>query len=167
MSSILNGLRRKKSDAVFDLLGDVDELSAFLGSAKLASSDEEKNIFEEIQKNLHLIMGIISNMMQCPEGVIFNEEKYLQLEKLIDKYCEGKDLKNFVLPGGSEYFSRLHLARTVCRRAERNYVKFLENINYKKPDKNSEVNFADEGLQKNILVYLNRLSDLLFAMSIK
>ncbi|MGH7889285.1 MAG: cob(I)yrinic acid a,c-diamide adenosyltransferase, partial [Thermodesulfobacteriota bacterium] len=78
------------------------------------------------------------------------EERIAELENTIDKLLEELDpLKEFILPSGSGGGPYLHLARTVSRRAERRIVKLME----------------EEQLGENVLVYLNRLSDLLFVMA--
>ena len=79
------------------------------------------------------------------------DEKFIQkLEEYIDKFTEKlPELKNFILPGGSKGSSSLHFARTVCRRGERAVVKLGRK----------------EEIGNNILVYLNRLSDLLFVLA--
>jgi cob(I)alamin adenosyltransferase len=79
-----------------------------------------------------------------------NENFWKRLENHIDKYSEEvPELKNFILPGGTKSASLLHNARTVCRRAEREVVAFSKNVE----------------IGQHIVVYLNRLSDLLFVLS--
>jgi len=121
----------------------------------------DKNTFNEIKV---LIRGIqndlfdlgadlstpISNVKQNYKPLRITENQVNRIEKTIDKYNEQlKPLNSFILPGGSEEASLLHLSRTIARRAERD-VSLLS---------------CEEEINKNSLVYLNRLSDLLFVLS--
>lgn len=126
--SLFNGLKVKKSNKIIEALGSLDELNAVLGTIELPQ-------IVEIQKDLMLINASIAGF----KTVIPKAEK---LEKEIDKMERTlPKLKNFILPQG-----QLHVARAVCRRAERKVV--------------------DSGRgQNDILKYLNRLSDYLFVLA--
>ncbi len=148
----------KHSDRV-DAYGSVDELNSTLGlavsflkkSTNLANSDSQKLIqnFEKIQNHLFRI----GSLLACPDMTTAKslppvEQSHIQyLEKLIDELSESlPELKNFILPGGPEAASQLHICRTVCRRCER-IVSLLA---------------SEEKSYSDCLIYLNRLSDLLF-----
>ena len=132
------GKRLPKSDLVIELLGDLDELNSFLGLAKAHQTDEElKNEIEKIQMCLIPIMGEIAGGAEAVISVDC-------LEALCDKYfCE--ELVRFSVPGKTKASAYLDVARTVARRAERK---------------------ATVVLKKSATVpWLNRLSDVLFAMA--
>lgn len=153
-----DGSRVSKYDLRIESYGTVDELSSVLGLL-LADAGEESihQLIQEIQNDLFdvgadLCVPIQENPKHPPLRVT---EKYTQaLEQAIDELNESiPPLKTFVLPGGTKAAAWLHLARTVCRRAERLCCALLE----RDPDQtNAEV-----------IKYLNRLSDLFFVMSRK
>ena len=137
-TSLLGGLRVKKSDPRIDFNGELDELTAILGLA-ISFTKNKKTIesLEEIQHDLFLI---------CAGETTGLAKRTKSLEKNIDEI--EKDLpilKNFIFIGGARSAGFLHLARSVCRRVERRVVKL--------------------DLQSEILVYLNRLSDFLFILA--
>lgn len=142
-----SGRKVSKSDLRIGAVGDVDELNAFLGlivafteDAKLASS------LKEMQRDLFVIGAMLSGA----RGTKLNASRVNEFENEIDR-LEGElpPLKNFILPGGSKTASMFHLARTVCRRAERSVAALMEK----------------ERLDPQIIVYLNRLGDLLFMLA--
>lgn len=137
-------------------LGELDELNSFLGLAKCCGFFD---IVEGFQDDIYRIMSVVGNkfksvgkLMPVKEGDIsYLESRIDDFEKICGK------LTKFVKPGKSEISARLHVARSVCRRAERAFVEILDVVNLEGvAKKNSE----------NILKYLNRLSDLLFLMAI-
>ncbi|OGQ35574.1 MAG: ATP:cob(I)alamin adenosyltransferase [Deltaproteobacteria bacterium RIFCSPHIGHO2_12_FULL_43_9] len=154
-SGLFTGERIPKHSLFFHAYGNVDELAAILGLAVSCTTDKEiKDIIIEIQRDLFQIGSDLST----PVGNAEKEKKIdrvspeqtIKLERIIDKFdSQLPELKNFILPGGTIPASYLHFARTVCRRAER-YVSALTN----------------EGkANKEVLIYLNRLSDLLFVLA--
>ena len=141
-----------KADGRIECFGVVDELNAAIGVAVVAASAGIAGKLRVVQNELF----VIGSHLACEEATragelpAIEEASVGRLEMEIDAAMEGlKPLKNFILPGGSEAGARLHLARTVCRRAERGLVKFAQ----------------DRPVPGVILTYLNRLSDWLFVQA--
>ena len=152
-TSLGNGARVSKDDIRVDAYGDVDELNAIIGIARLHSEEDADGLLARIQNDLFdLGADLCTPHDDAPKypPLRMTEEQVLYLEKEIDSLnSELKPLNSFILPGGSAVSAYLHHARTVCRRAERRIVSLgtVENIN--------EISIR----------YINRLSDLLFVMS--
>ena len=152
-TGIWGGNRIAKDDCRIDAYGTLDELSATLGMA--ASCGDHSGEFVDLIRSIqHQLFGIGSELAtDDPQSLPFppiDKQAIRQLELEIDRVdAKLPPLKNFILPGGVTGASTLHLARTVCRRAERRVVSLskLTNIN------------------SVIIPYLNRLSDLLFVMA--
>ena len=156
-TGLFDGTRVPKSDARVSAYGDVDELNAWLGLARASLTDAGAPgqglaaILEHMQRDLfalgsrladpaHKIAGRVVKAAIAPEDIA-------RLEGWIDELdTELPPLRRFVLPGGSTAGAALHVARTVCRRAERAMV-------------------ALGGVDPELLVYINRVSDLLFVMA--
>ena len=148
-----------KSDLVFELLGDLDELNSWLGfcRAELHENRKEKQelnlvvFIREVQEALFIIQAQVAVLVfNLGKGPNITKEKVLALEKIIvllDRKLP--PLKNFVIPGASSLGSILDYARALARRAERQAVKFNQ---VKK-------------LPPEILEFLNRLSSFFFALS--
>ena len=154
-TTALSGGQRVPKDAVrVKAYGTVDELNAVLGMA-LASglTDELVEPLRVIQNELFHLGSDLSFREEDKEtySVPEIEKRHVdKLERLIDGYVEEVGaLQNFILPGGSVGSGQLHLARTVCRRAERDVVTLAR----------------EEGVGTYVVRYLNRLSDLLFVMA--
>jgi cob(I)alamin adenosyltransferase len=161
-SSLYNGQRRSKGDLFFEALGDVDELNGCIGLCRefLKSSSHgnpEVNILEtqlaEIQSRLLDVGSAIatptssSSPEQLARAQFAAAPNTSQLEGWIDEFDAAlPQLRNFILPSGGLSSSQLHVARSVCRRAERRAFEL--------------VNGGD--LDESTAVYLNRLSDYLF-----
>lgn len=150
LTSLIGGERVSKASTRVDAYGDVDELNAVLGIARGFTEDSG---IDDILKAIQNDLFIIGAELASPSGLEIpriSEDRILQLESAIDKYLSDLEpLEEFILPGGSGVGSYLHFARTVARRAERKVVKLME----------------EDEVAKNVLVYLNRLSDLLFVMA--
>jgi len=152
-TSLGNGARVSKDNIRVDAYGDVDELNAVIGIARLHSEGDADVLLARIQNDLFdLGADLCTPHDEAPKypPLRISEEQVLRLEKEIDSLnSELKPLNSFILPGGSVVSAYLHHARTVCRRAERRMVSLseIENIN-------------DISIR-----YANRLSDLLFVMS--
>ncbi len=145
-----------KSSIKVDAYGDIDELNANIGVVRtLAQSNQTLNeLLSTIQNELFDIGSIVATKANTTwSGMRTITPKQIAfLEQQIDKTLEGiPELKSFVLPGGTLINAELHRCRTVCRRAERK-LWALKEI---------------ESVDENILIYINRLSDLLFALSRK
>ncbi len=133
------------------LIGEVDELNAALGVAVLFITEEKLKLFiQNIQRDLFKIGAELAGLNTPLTDKLdkINSDRAGEMEKIIDEFWgELPELKNFILPGGSATGARLHLARAVCRRAERKLVDFGQTI----------------PLRPELYIYLNRLSDFLFA----
>jgi cob(I)alamin adenosyltransferase len=154
-TSLIGGTRLPKHHIRIEAYGTVDELNSSIGLIRDQQIDaHSRSILIEIQDRLFTIGSLLAadpekNKMKLPQ---ISEEDIVLLEKEIDKMNETlPEMKQFVLPGGHTTVSFCHIARCVCRRAERSTLKLAENEK------------VDEILYK----YLNRLSDYLFVLSRK
>lgn len=154
-TQLADGERRQKHDLRIESYGTVDELNATIGLVRLHSgSDAELDaILARIQNDLFdLGADLATPPRDTPkrrEDLRLLDSQVERLEREIDAMNEGlQPLRSFVLPGGTPASAYLHLARTVCRRAERLVVALAE-----KPE---------EKIAAELIRYLNRLSDLLF-----
>lgn len=141
-----DGSRVNKDSLRVDAMGDADELNSVIG-IMLAEQVPAKlnNILTQVQHDLFNLGGEIC----MPGYVILKQERIEELESAIDSLNdELEPLKEFILPGGTKAASYCHLARTVCRRAERKLIQLHRT----------------EQVTAISLQYLNRLSDLLFVM---
>jgi len=156
---LCDGSKTSKDSQRVDAYGTIDELNSFVGLAIVKNEYEDlKNHLMEVQKDLHAIGSNLAFPADLSQASIkgpsisskiprITEETIARLEKWIDDYDnELPELKRFILCGGSETSALLHVARTVCRRAERKIVSLK---------KHEEVN-------KNLLRYINRLSAYFF-----
>ncbi|HTO95162.1 MAG TPA: cob(I)yrinic acid a,c-diamide adenosyltransferase [Bacteroidota bacterium] len=152
-TSLFGGQRVPKDALRIEAYGTVDELNSMLGLA-LAEGPVEgmRAALLEIQSQLFTLGADLAT----PRSVTRSEIRRIEardsawLEKEIDRFDAAlKPLRSFVLPGGSPLAARLHLARTVCRRAERVVVRLSRN----------------EDVGEGMTMYLNRLSDLLFVLA--
>ncbi|MGB8224891.1 MAG: cob(I)yrinic acid a,c-diamide adenosyltransferase [Polyangiales bacterium] len=153
-TGLFGGTRVSKASLRVEAYGEVDELNSALGWARLAVSDEALDaVLNRIQNDLFEVgaeLGSTEASKQKSVVPLIAEPQVEALERAIDQYEEGPPaLTSFVLPGGSEGASRFHLARCVCRRAERSVVALG----------------AQDSLRGEVLRYLNRLSDLLFVLA--
>ena len=149
-TGLLGGSRLRKSDPRLACTGALDELNASLGWTAVVAQGEVLERLRSVQAELF----VIGSHMGAPEGIPqrgslppLEEAMVRRLETEIDAAdAVLPPLRNFILPGGGELAARLHLARTVCRRAERVVVDFA----------------AGHQISPIVLTYLNRLSDWLF-----
>lgn len=155
-TSLVNGRRVAKDDLRIDSYGTVDELNATLGMARVSAADEGLKEMEAILLRVQHELFNLGSLLATDPADIHPKQPRVgrgdieQLEREIDA-CNEKlpPLRSFTLPGGCRLNAELHLARTICRRAERILVGLATR---------EEV--ADEALG-----YLNRLSDALFVWS--
>jgi cob(I)alamin adenosyltransferase len=155
-TALANGERRPKHDLRIEAYGTVDETNAAIGLARLHTSGSELDaVLARIQNDLFdLGADLATPAEEAPrhEPLRVVDAQVDRLEREIDAMNEGlSPLRSFVLPGGTPAAAYLHLARTICRRAERLVVALSE-----KPD---------EVVSAAAIKYLNRLSDLLFVAS--
>lgn len=135
-----------KDSGRIEAYGTVDELNSLAGLAA-SKSQRKQDELEQIQNELHILQSELSNMNSEHR---ITKEDVERLEERCDYYQEGlPPLRDFVLAGGTEAASFLHLARSVARRAERRIVA-LKDEKYVRPE---------------VLTYINRLSDLFFLMA--
>lgn len=153
-----------KSDTVFEVLGDIDELSAHLGAVAIHSS-EDNPLLRKIQVKLLDIGSVVATANTArAEAWNITDKDVKTLESHIDEYeKKNTPLKEFILPGINPANAQCHIARAVARRLERHYIKLLE-----KDDERLE-NHSVKLARSNpcILKYLNRVSDLLFVLARK
>ncbi len=141
-----DGSRAPKNSARIAALGDVDEVNSLIGVILCEElPDDVRELFTGIQHDLFDLGG----EMSIPGAVLLKSTQPARLEAAIDHYNDAlQPLKEFILPGGTRAAALTHLARTVCRRAERAVVALA-----------ATETVSDSGRQ-----YLNRLSDLLFVL---
>ena len=153
-TSLFDKSRVSKADPRVEAYGEVDELNACLGAARAARLDADLTaVLEQIQSELFAVGARLadpsSRIAARVEKVTVSNAEVEQLEAMIDRLeAQLPPLRRFILPGGSTAGALLHLARTVCRRAERRVV-----------------GLGAEAVDPVIVTYLNRLSDLLFVMA--
>ncbi len=151
-TALCDGTRVFKNDLRVCAYGTVDELNAILGWCRIAARAEMADRLDAIQQELFVLGAQLATpaKSQCLLSRGIGPEHVQQLETWIDEATAAVEpLQHFVLPGGSELAARLHVARTVCRRTEREVIA-LHRV---------------EPVSQDIIVYLNRLGDLLFAWS--
>lgn len=149
-SGLIGGRRISKNCPRLEAIGTVDELNALLGQAIAEGVSERLSpLFQNIQRRL-FDLGTELAAEDVPSPPRIREDSVQQLEQWIDVLSDAlPPLTQFILPGGSPSAAILHVARTVCRRAERR-VMALQEL---------------ESVTPHAIRYLNRLSDLLFVMA--
>ncbi|MCB9247247.1 MAG: cob(I)yrinic acid a,c-diamide adenosyltransferase [Ignavibacteriales bacterium] len=152
-TSLFGGERVLKNNIRIEAYGTIDELNALLGiTLTYELNSESKKVLSKIQNNLFQIGAELASPENVKSSAIkkITTEEINVLEAYIDKLDENlPPLKNFILPGGSKGSAHFHFARTICRRAERIIVELKQK----------------ENINNNIIVYVNRLSDLLFVLA--
>ena len=158
-TSLYGGTRVSKAAARVESYGTLDELNAFIGLAKAEISDEKVlNQLKKIQFDLFTLgsesatpldkLMLANGKSRLP--IIITEIEIEELEQWMDAYEDKlQPLQYFILPGGGKSATALHVARTVCRRAERSLV-LLNDVEEVRPE---------------LIKYLNRLSDYLFVLA--
>jgi cob(I)alamin adenosyltransferase len=150
-TSLGDGSRVSKLDGRIVAFGTVDELNAALGVVVAGECPTEiRDVLVRVQNELFDLGADLSVPLEHEDRLRTTQEQVDELEADCDRFnAQLPELKSFVLPGGTPAAARLHVARTVCRRAEREAI---------------EASAAHE-LNPLALVYLNRLSDLLFILA--
>ena len=145
--------RVSKGDARIDAYGNIDELNGYIGWAAVVATPAMAEPLRNVQSDLFTIGShlAVADGAALPASLPMLDESIIaRLEMQIDAAVAMlPPLRNFILPGGSELSARLHIARTVCRRAERRLVRFA----------------GDRPVSPTILTFLNRLSDWLFVQA--
>jgi cob(I)alamin adenosyltransferase len=146
-TSLGDGKRVPKTDPRVRTYGMVDELNSHVGVARaLEAPDEIRETLARVQNDLFDLGADVSVPIEVEGRLRVTQEQIDRLEQLCDRFNEPlPELKSFVLPGGTPLAAQLHVARTVCRRAE---LAALE-----------------APVSNLVRVYLNRLSDLLFILA--
>jgi cob(I)alamin adenosyltransferase len=155
-TGLFGGGRVPKDDPRVEAYGDVDELNAVIGMARaiepLPRIDE---VLVPMQRDLFSIGALLATpdldkMHRHLEKASIDDRRIAELERAIDD-CDRdlEPLKAFIIPGGSKKGATLHVARTICRRAERRVVTLQREVE----------------IPQIVVVYLNRLSDLLFTLA--
>jgi cob(I)alamin adenosyltransferase len=155
-TGLFGGGRVGKDHARVEAYGDVDELNAFIGSARsVEMMPRIDEILAPVQRDLFAIGALLATPhpdkhKEQLEKARISDQRIAQLEQAIDDGEEELEpLKAFILPGGTAKASALHVARTVCRRAERAIIRLQHT----------------DDVPRVVIVYLNRLSDLLFVLA--
>jgi cob(I)alamin adenosyltransferase len=153
MTGLWGGARVSKDSPRISAYGDIDELNAILGVARAESGQEPiRKVLAEIQASLFTLGAELAAPSEDPRIPVITSAHVDALERQIDAITQNlAPMKNFILPGGSRTSGYLHLARTVCRRAERSTVHLAS--------------LANESVDHWVLIYLNRLSDFLFTLA--
>jgi len=155
-TGLIGGTRVKKYDLRLEAYGTVDELNSWIGLVRSQEiSPEDITDLIEIQNNLFVIGAILATDRAkvesipkwdcCDKSILFLESR---MDRILDSL---PPLANFLLPGGNNAVSYCHIARTVCRRAERRTYQLSAEIE----------------VPAEVLKYLNRLSDFLYVLSRK
>jgi cob(I)alamin adenosyltransferase len=154
-TALFGGGRVSKTHPRVEAYGDVDELNSVVGFARaIESLPRIDEVLVPVQRDLFAIGALLATpdrekMQRHLEKANIDERRVEELEHAIDDGDrELEPLKAFIVPGGSKKAAALHVARTVCRRAERRVIAL-----------------ADEEIPPIVVIYLNRLSDLLFTLA--
>jgi cob(I)alamin adenosyltransferase len=154
-TSLIGGTKISKADLRIEAYGTVDELNSYIGLCRdIVTNSNAKTILQEIQDRLFTIGSSLAvdpgkeSKLMIPD---LHESDIIALEQEIDLMNEAlPPMKNFILPGGHITVSNIHVARCVCRRAERLCVRLIESSHENYP---------------LVIKYLNRLSDYLFMLA--
>jgi cob(I)alamin adenosyltransferase len=151
LTDLRNMDRVSKASGRIEAYGTVDELNALVGTVRPTGYDDVDDILAEVQNHLHVVQADFANPDPDEDDPRARDEHVDALEAHIDSFDdELEPLESFILPGGSEQGAKIHQARAVCRRAERRAVSFISE---------------ESGVNETAVVYLNRLSDLLFTLA--
>jgi len=155
-TGLVGGTRVKKYDIRLEAYGTIDELNSYIGLIRTLQSDEQADrILEKVQNKLFVIganLATEESIGEIKKQLPVNKQDIVILEEAMDQMtAELPELRNFILPGGCQASSFCHVARTVCRRAERRIVELAEKTE----------------VDQNLITFVNRLSDYLFVLSRK
>lgn len=153
-TSLFDGSRVPKDSLRVETYGTFDELNANISLAdKFCESKRNKKLLQEVEYKMFFLQGEIAtekNQVFTDKSKIITDDDTHQLEKVIDEYTnELPPVHSFILPGSSTAGAQLHVCRTICRRAERLFVRLSKNVEFR-PE-----------LER----YINRLSDLFYIIA--
>jgi len=155
-TGLFGGGRVSKDHPRVEAYGDIDELNAFIGQARsIDMMPRVDEVLAPIQRDLFAIGALLATpdlvkMREQLDKAQISDERIAQMERSIDDgEAELEALTSFIMPGGTPKAAALHVARTVCRRAERAVIRLQHDVE----------------LPPVVVVYLNRLSDLLFVLA--
>ena len=155
-TGLFGGGRVPKNHPRVEAYGDVDELNSSIGFARaIEQMPRVDDVLLPVQRDLHAIGALLATpnrekMAQHLEKARIDDDRIRELEQAIDAADDGLEpLRAFIVPGGTPKAAALHVARTVCRRAERRVVQLA----------------GESEIPAVVVVYLNRLSDLLFTLA--
>ena len=150
-TSLYGGTRVGKENPRIEANGVVDELNSQIGVVRaLVKDDELRRDLKNVQEDLWILGGDLSEPIVNAKVPRITEQQLARLESVTDKLNAGlKPLRRFILPGGSQAGAELHVARAVCRRAERRIVALSRT----------------ESINPQIIPYVNRLSSFLFVLA--
>ena len=162
-TSLIGGTRVSKSNLRLDAYGTIDELNSVIGvlqhdiKTELAGQKESSELVQVLSAIQNELFDV-GSQLACEDAALRKKlpsvgpERITELEQLMDRFTlELKPLKNFILPGGSRSAGFAHIARTVCRRAERLCVALQEH--------------GDAEVDAIVVQFINRLSDFLFVLA--
>ena len=150
-TSLFGGTRVSKADLRIEAAGSIDELTSYLGYvAEFVNTIKHKALIHSVQQELYEIMAVVAGMDKPIDSLETSTQSFEQI--IDDITLKLPKLHSFIMPGGGQAAALFHIARAVCRRAERSLVRLSEAsqnpLNLAVPTK-----------------YLNRLSDLLFTLA--
>lgn len=149
-TSLYDGTRVDKDSIRVESYGTIDELNSYIGLCMHYINEDEKKVLFNIQRDLFYIGSELSTKNTEKLNKVVTDNDIKNLENIIDKYMgEAKGIDSFIIPGTSLASAHLHIARTICRRAERIIISL---------SKIEEVN-------PMLIKYINRLSDALYAIA--
>ena len=149
-TSLYDGTRVDKDSIRVESYGTIDELNSYIGLCMHYINEDEKKVLFNIQRDLFYIGSELATKNTEKLNKVVTDNDIKNLENIIDKYMgEAKGIDSFIIPGTSLASAHLHIARTICRRAERIIISL---------SKTEEVN-------PMLIKYIHRLSDALYAIA--
>jgi cob(I)alamin adenosyltransferase len=161
-TSLFSGERVAKNNDRIETYGDIDELNSVIGALVAALGDVDDRLADELMQIQSNLFAISAWLATSPGSAVTRTLQPLsgdparRLEKAVDRIdADLQPLRQFILPGGHPTAAWAHIARTVCRRAERRLVALTASL----------ARDADDGNYQQALVFLNRLSDYFFVLA--
>ncbi|SFJ49827.1 cob(I)alamin adenosyltransferase [Terrisporobacter glycolicus] len=149
-TSLYDGSRVDKDDIRVESYGTLDELNSYIGLCTNYAKDQDKEVLRSIQIKLFAVSAELATREDGKYKTPITEDDVVSLEKIIDSYISKIDkMDAFIVPGTSLLSANLHIARTICRKAERRIISL------------SKV----ETVNPQLLKYINRLSDVIYAIA--